>query len=197
MAKPKLSQEQRAALLEWLAADYDWRLIREWFKEKGWPQISRAAATYYRTTYAIDIEQLRAARLESALNSGLALKEERIARLAAHADELEKIKWLPDKNGRLWNEKAWRETLSEIAAEMGHRKVPIELSWEEEARRDGIDPAEVKARIRQQFADMVAQGRSSDIPRTESGTGQPARADGDSARQLDSAPRSSDDSPPV
>ena len=125
MAKNKLSHEQRAALLEWLAADYDWRLIRDWFAEKEWPSITRAAASYYRTTYAIDIDRLRSERLDSALTKGLALKEERIARLASHADELEKIKWVPDKNGRLWNEAAWRETLGEIAAEMGHRKQAI------------------------------------------------------------------------
>jgi len=125
MAKKKLSHEQQAALLEWLAADYDWRLIRDWFAEKEWPAITRAAASYYRTTYSIDIDRLRSERLDSALTRGLALKEERIARLAAHADELEKIKWVPDKNGRLWNEAAWRETLGEIASEMGHRKQAI------------------------------------------------------------------------
>ncbi len=127
MAKPKLTDDQRAALLEWLAAGYDVRLIREWFKERSWPELSRGGLTYYRTTYEIDIENLRAARLDSAINSGLALKEERIARLSAHADELEKIKWEPDKNGRLWNEKAWREVLGEIAAEMGHRKQAITI----------------------------------------------------------------------
>lgn len=50
------------------------------------------------------------------------MKEERIARLAEHADALEAIKWGPDDKGRMWNEKAWRETLEAIAAEMGHRK---------------------------------------------------------------------------
>ena len=171
MAKKKLSHEQQAALLEWLAADYDWRLIRDWFAEKKWPTITRATASYYRTTYAIDIERLRAERLDSALNRGLALKEERIARLAAHADELEKIKWVPDKNGRLWNEAAWRETLGEIAAEMGHRKQAVELSWQEEARRDGYDPDEIKAKLRRQFAEMVLQGRSGSLPGSDSGSG--------------------------
>jgi hypothetical protein len=172
MAKNKLTHEQREALLEWLAADYDWRLIRDWFKENRWPAITKAAASYYRTTYAIDIERLRAERLDSALNRGLALKEERIARLAAHADELEKIKWVPaDKNGRLWNEAAWRETLGEIAAEMGHRKQSVELSWQEEARRDGYDPDEIKAIVRRQFAEMVLQGRGRDIPGSSDGSG--------------------------
>lgn len=170
MAKNKLTDEQRAALLEWLAAAYDVRLIREWFKERKWPEITRAALSYYRTTYEIDIENIRLARLDSAINSGLALKEERIARLSAHADELEKIKWEPDKNGRLWNEKAWRETLAEIAAEMGHRKVPIELSWEEEARRDGYDPAEVRRKLREQFAAMVRPGGAGSVAGDNSGT---------------------------
>ena len=188
MAKNKLSHEQQAALLEWLAADYDWRLIRAWFKENKWPEISRATATYYRKTYAIDIDRLRSERLDSALTKGLALKEERIARLAAHADELEKIKWVPDKNGRLWNEAAWRETLGEIAAEMGHRKQAVELSWQEEARRDGYDPDEIKAIIRRQFAEMVLQGRSGNVSGSTDGIGgTPAAGAGDGDTSSDSA----------
>lgn len=78
--------------------------------------------SYYRKQYGLEIERLRTERRRSALNSGLALKEERVARLAAHADELEALKWVPDDNGRLWNEKAWRETLDDIAREVGDRR---------------------------------------------------------------------------
>lgn len=126
MARPKLTNEQRVALLTWLAADYDTRLIQQWFKEKEWPELSRQLLDYYRKRFVTEIEAHRTQRRESAISSGLALKEERIKRLAEHADELEAIKWLPDKNGRLWNEAAWRETLDEIAKEMGHRKIPVE-----------------------------------------------------------------------
>jgi len=113
--------------LTWLAADYDTALIVEWFKERDWPQITRANFSYYRKHYYIDIDALRKARRDSALNEGLALKEERVRRLAQHADALEAIKWEPDKNGRLGNEKAWRETLADIAAETGGRKQQVEL----------------------------------------------------------------------
>jgi hypothetical protein len=122
MAAPKLNEEQREALLTWLAAEYDTRLIRAWFAAREWPELDRSMFTYYRKRYGVDIDALRTDRRSKALNSGVALKEERVARLALHADELDAIKWLPDEHGRLWNEKAWRETLDDIAKEMGHRR---------------------------------------------------------------------------
>lgn len=140
MAKTKLTSEQRATLLEWLAADYEWRLIRKWFEERDWPPISRALVSYYRGSRDIGIAKLRATRRNKALSSGLALKEERVARLVAHADALEAIKWVPSQSGKLYNEKAWRETLAEIAAEQGHRKQVVEVrDWREEARKYGLD----------------------------------------------------------
>jgi hypothetical protein len=128
MAKPKLTNEQRETLLTWLAADYDSGLIVKWFSEKEWPAIGRAALHYYREKYGILIDEIRKLRRDSAINTGLALKEERIARLAQHADILEAIKWEPDERGRLWNEKAWRETLADIAAEVGGRKQSVALT---------------------------------------------------------------------
>ena len=128
MAKPKLTNEQREALLTWLAADYESGLIAQWFKEREWPEISRATLHYYREKYGILIDEIQKARRESALNTGLALKEERVKRLTQHADALDAIKWQPDERGRLWNEKAWRETLADIAAEVGGRKQSVELT---------------------------------------------------------------------
>ncbi len=140
MAKPKLTNEQRTTLLNWLAADYDSRLIKQWFEDNNWPTLSDDLLTYYRHSRDNYIAKLRQERRASALISGLALKEERVARLAAHADALEAIKWVADeKTGRLWNEKAWRETLADIAAEMGHRKVTVEIDWRERAKQDGYD----------------------------------------------------------
>lgn len=127
MARTKLTSEQRSQLLLWLAADYDWRLIQQWFEERQWPPISRALVTYYRHSRDMGIDRLREKRRSKALSTGLAIKEERVARLKAHADKLEAIKWTPDKNGRLWNEKAWRETLDDIAAELGDRKTVVEV----------------------------------------------------------------------
>jgi hypothetical protein len=129
MAKPKLTNEQRETLLTWLAADYDSRLIALWFKEREYPEISRATLSYYREKYGVEIEKLRAERRTSALNTGLAIKEERVKRLSDHADALEAIKWIPDiKTGKLHNEKAWRETIDDIAKEVGGRKQNIDLS---------------------------------------------------------------------
>lgn len=127
MAKPKLTGEQQEALLTLLAAEYDTGLIVKWFAERNWPKLSRATFSYYRKNYWGDIDTLRKARRESALNEGLALKEERVKRLAQHADALEAIKWEPDEHGRLWNEKAWRETLDDIAAETGGRVKNVDV----------------------------------------------------------------------
>jgi hypothetical protein len=128
MARPRLKRQQREILLTWLAADYDWRLILAWCDEAEIPQPSRAGASYYRTKYGLRIDELRKQRRDGALNTGLALKEERVERLKQHADALEKIKWVPDEKGRLWNEAAWRETLEDIAAEMGHRKQGVDIT---------------------------------------------------------------------
>ena len=151
MAAPKLNDEQREALLTWLAAEYDTRLIRKWFAAREWPEIDRAMFTYYRKKHEQDINALRAERRTKALNSGLALKDERVARLAHHADELEAIKWVPDDKGRLWNEKAWRETLDDIAKEMGHRRTGVDIASQElgtflDRLRDNL-PAEQYAAI--------------------------------------------------
>jgi hypothetical protein len=128
MARTKLDLEQRATLLGWLAADYDWRLINSWFKEREWPELTRNTIYHYRKRFSASIAEAREQRLSEAITTGLALKEERIARLKLHADELERIKWVPDNKGKYVNEKAWRETLGDIATEMGHRQQKIDLT---------------------------------------------------------------------
>lgn len=140
--KPKLSAEQQAALLTWLTAEYSEPLIRKWFEKRKWEPLAPATISYYREKFAGDIERARAERRGSALSQGLALKEERVRRLVEHADELEAIKWLPDEKGRLWNEKAWRETLDDIAREMGQRRPDIEAKAVEilDLLRDTLSP---------------------------------------------------------
>lgn len=127
MAAPKLNEEQRKALLTWLSADYSEALIRKWFEKNRWEMIDPSALTYYRKKWSADIDSARTERHASAINSGLALKEERVKRLAAHADELEAIKWEPDDKGLFRNEKSWRETLDDIAKEMGHRRTGVDV----------------------------------------------------------------------
>lgn len=150
MPRHTLTEEQRLLLLEWLAADFPSYGIQRQFAERGWPKISDQLLSYYRKTYAPEIAQCRAARLDSALTRGLARKEARVAALVANAEALESIKWVADpKTGRLHNEKAYRETLADIAAEMGERPQRTELSG-----RDG-GPLQI-----QQFtADDLAAAR--------------------------------------
>jgi hypothetical protein len=128
MARNTLTEEQRTTLLEWLAADHPASLIRQWLRERGWPTQSDRMLSYYRQQCAADIHALRQARRESALTTGLAVKEERVAQLQAHAETLAAMKWVPDKRGRLWNEKAWRETLDDIAKEVGGRVQRLEAT---------------------------------------------------------------------
>lgn len=128
MAEHKLSPEQRETLTQWLAADYSERLIRHWFEERQWPELTRQAFHYHRKKLSDQIEALRAERHTKALTTGLAVKEERVERLKQHADRLEEIKWLPDDKGKLHNEKSWRETLDDIAKEVGHRRTGVDLS---------------------------------------------------------------------
>lgn len=141
MAKTKLTGEQRAILLEWLAADYDTALIMQWASDLDWPKLTRQAIHYYRQSRGDSVKRIREDRYSRALDAGLANKAERIARLKRHADSLEAIKWIPDKNGRLWNEKAWRETLRDIAEEMGERKpnVSVEINIINELQRKAED----------------------------------------------------------
>lgn len=123
---PQLNHEQREQLLQWLAAEYSVRLILDWMAERGWPSISDRGVRYHRENFAEEIAERRKARRSRALNSGLALKEERVERLKDHADQLEAIKWVPDEKGKLHNEKAWRETLEQIEIETGQRKTNVE-----------------------------------------------------------------------
>lgn len=148
MAAPKLKPEQQDALLIWLTAEYSGAIIRKWFKDRDWEPLDDSTLTYYRRKHAKELEAARTARRDAALTSGLALKAERVQRLVDHADELEAIKWLPDDKGRLWNEKAWRETLDDIAKEMGHRRQGIDVALEQELvaildrLRDNLSPEE-------------------------------------------------------
>jgi hypothetical protein len=148
MAAPKLTEEQRNQLREWCAADYSPALIIKWFADREWPEIVPSAVSYYRRRDAAKIVELREARHTAALTTGLALKVERIQRLKEHADKLDAIKWDAGENGRYWNEKAWRETLDDIAKEMGHRRQGVDLTLERELEafldrlKDNLPPEE-------------------------------------------------------
>jgi hypothetical protein len=128
VAAAKLTDEQRIALVGWLAAEYTEPAIRRFLAEREWPVINGSSLQHYRERYRPEIEAARTQRRAAALTTGLALKDERVERLKQHADALEELKWVPDDRGKLHNEKAWRETLDDIAREMGHRKAGVEVS---------------------------------------------------------------------
>lgn len=127
MAAHALNEEQRQQLVLWLAAGYSGPLIQQCFAARGWKSVSLQAIHHYRDRYREAIEERSALRLEAAFDAGLAQKEARIKALVQHAETLEELKWVPDEKGKLHNEKAWRETLDDIAKEMGHRRQGVDL----------------------------------------------------------------------
>lgn len=119
---PRLSEEQRRFLLLLLSSGQCESAIGDVFRLVGWKPLSSSSLSYYRQLWAALIEEATQRRTDEALTAGLAVKAERVAALKDHAAMLEAIRFTPDKNGRLWNERAWRQTLEDIAIEMGDRK---------------------------------------------------------------------------
>lgn len=148
MAAPKLTPEQQDALRVWLTAEYHGGIIRTWFAERQWGSLADSTLNYYRNKWRDELDAARVARRDAALATGLALKAERVQRLIEHADALESFKWDSDDKGRLLNEKAWRETLDDIAKEMGHRRQGVDVALEQELGhildrlRDNLSPEE-------------------------------------------------------
>jgi len=128
MAKRKLSKSQRVALLEWIAADYDTEVIRALARQFERPfEISARQFNYYRKRYGGEIQRAREQRRTEAISSGLAVKEERVARLQAVAQGYEQRMALGlmgvDIKDAVKLTKEYRETLDQIAREM---KIPPE-----------------------------------------------------------------------
>jgi predicted ABC-class ATPase len=110
----------------------------------GYVPPASSALAYYRERWRASIDEARASRTERALTEGLALRAERVAKLKEHAEALDALRFVPDKNGRLWNERAYRQTLADIAEEMGERR-PKESEQSGEVVKVviGIDPDRV------------------------------------------------------
>lgn len=117
-----MTAEQREALITWIAADYSEPAIRKKWADEGWEQVSGTLVDYYRKQLKADIDAARKARHESSITRGLALKEERVARLAAVAEEVELVVFERDGRGRFKHLRDWRELMNDIATEMGHRR---------------------------------------------------------------------------
>lgn len=143
MASPNLSEEQRELLISLLASGQRESAILDYWRMAFGKKLASSTLSHWRKKVKRLVTARRKERIERALDSGLALKAERIAALKEHADQLAALKWIPSKTGRLFNEKAWRETLEEIAIEMGDRK-PKDAPQEQTVKvYVGIDPDKV------------------------------------------------------
>ncbi len=143
MAAPSLTLEQREQLISLLAAGEREGAIRAFWRLAFGKSLASATIAHWRKKAKPLIEERRKQRIDRALDSGLALKAERIAALKEHAEQLAAIKFDVSESGRLWNEKAWRETLADIAVEMGDRK-PKDAPQEQTIKvYVGVDPDRV------------------------------------------------------
>jgi hypothetical protein len=140
----RLTPEERDLLLKLLVSGQREMLIMQVFASLGLKPPASSTIAYYREKYREEIREAQARRIEKATTEGLALRAERIARLKEHADLLEAMRFTADKNGRLWNERAWRQTLADIAEEMGERRPREEESGGETIKIIiGIDPDKI------------------------------------------------------
>lgn len=130
-------------LVALLAAGEPESAILQFFRLAGWGKLASSTLSHYRKLFATEIEAAKVRRIDEALSSGLALKAERIAALKVHAEQLHAIRWIGDKHGRLWNERAYRQTLADIAVEMGDRK-PKDAPAEQTVKVYlGLDPERI------------------------------------------------------
>jgi hypothetical protein len=119
---PRMSPAERDLLLKLLVAGEREGAINAVFRSLGYVPPASSALAYYRERWRDLIDEARASRTERALTEGLALRAERVAKLKEHAEVLDVLRFVPDKNGRLWNERAYRQTLADISEEMGERR---------------------------------------------------------------------------
>ncbi len=144
VAQRRLTVEERGLLLKLLVAGQREGLIMQAFAALGIVPPASATVAYYREKYREEIREAQSRRIEQAMTEGVALKAERIAKLKEHAELLEAMRFVADRNGRLWNERAWRQTLADIAEEMGERRPKESESGGETVKVIiGIDPDKV------------------------------------------------------
>jgi hypothetical protein len=127
-----MSPAERDLLLKLLVAGVREGAINAVFISLGYVPPASSALAYYQERWRASIEPARASRTEKALTEGLALRAERVAKLKEHAEALDALRFVPDKNGRLWNERAYRQTLADIAEEMasaGRRRANRAGKW--------------------------------------------------------------------
>ena len=124
-----MSEEQRLHIVELLVAGYTVSFIKESFERKGWKAPSHVTIQNYRIKFQVDIENARAERYKELMENGLALQDERVARLTQHAEKLESLGTdAQDEKGTLIVSKEYRETIADIAAEVGGRQKKLDIT---------------------------------------------------------------------
>lgn len=159
----KLTKDQKSELLKWVAEGLESDEInkRAAVFEPSF-SVSRAQVKYYRDTRKISLEELSKSSEHEALNTGLAVKEERVKRLALLAGMLEEdifggVLWTQDVKMigtgeyqervefELFNAsevQQYRGVLDDIAKEVGGRVQKSEV----DAKVSGIEVIHVKPR---------------------------------------------------
>lgn len=102
----KLTKRQRTRLLEWIAEGVDsGEINKRAAKQKPPFQVTRQQVDYYRETREVDLQTIKKADENSALSSGLALREKRVQLLqdlaAKMSDDLlnKNLMWLDQAKG--------------------------------------------------------------------------------------------------
>ena len=147
----KLNQRQKAKLLEWVAAGYQSDEVNRLAAEFDEPfSVHRSQLFFYREHYGKRITEINSTIHDSALTTGLALREERVKRLVRLAELMEEDLLV---NKKLWiigdirilgkgdsaqvvereefnqaEVTQYRGVLADIAQEMGDRKLVAETS---------------------------------------------------------------------
>ncbi len=141
----RLNEGQKAKVLEWVAEGCKTDEINRRAAEHTEPfKVSRDQVRFYRKTRKVDLQELSDTAELNALNTGLALKTERVKKLQQLADKLEadlfgENLWVTDvkavNNERVYIERfnsaevsEYRGVLDDIAKEVGGRVVKTDVT---------------------------------------------------------------------
>lgn len=179
----RLKKKQKEAVLAWIAEGLETGEINERAAKFKPPfDVSYQQVDYFRSTRAADLKAIQAASETQAMTSGFALKEKRIQALQTLAN----LMYRDLINGFLWLDQVkalgsgehmetyeyeefntaemqqLRGVFDDIAKELGHRKIPVEIGWRDEAKRRGYDPDQL-------YQDMVNAARERILARASGG----------------------------
>lgn len=124
-----ITMEEKGFIVECLAAGYTFNAILSMAGSRGYNNISKTNIQTYSKNYRVQIKEKTERRFQEAIAAGLAKKEERVARLVRHAEKLEALNTdAQDEKGTLIISKEYRETLGDIASEVGDRQKNIDIT---------------------------------------------------------------------